>query len=155
MLGYVIISHENLQNINCNVFMLVHTISFHRLTCTNVTESATLCGFPHLELENRFQLLFCWIQFSRMPKSSRGSGFPTGVTFGIFLSRQTLAETGTQFQVFCPVFFVLPERDLQISLLHIISLCHIPVIGREQDSNHEMWGSHSSVGKNSSLSFGI
>jgi len=74
-LGYVFISHENLQNINCNVITLVPSISFHRLTCTNVTESATLCGLPHLELENRFQLLFCWLYFPRMPKSNRGSGY--------------------------------------------------------------------------------
>ena len=59
MLGYVIICHENLWNINCNVIILVQSISFHRLTCTNVTESGTLCGLPHLELENRFHLLFC------------------------------------------------------------------------------------------------
>jgi hypothetical protein len=37
---------------------LVQSISYHRPTCTNVTESATLCGLPHLELENKFQLLF-------------------------------------------------------------------------------------------------
>jgi hypothetical protein len=48
MLGYVIISHEKLHNINCNVILLVQSISFHRLTCSNITESATLCGLPYL-----------------------------------------------------------------------------------------------------------
>lgn len=108
MLGYVIISHENLQNINCNVIMLVHSISFHRLTCTIVTESATLCRLRHLELENKFQLLFCWIQFSRMPKSNSGCGYS--------------CSHGRQFWNFVISVAATGNRDIVPSFLYCI-LC--------------------------------
>jgi hypothetical protein len=42
MLGYVTVSHEDLQNINCNIIMLVQSISCHRLTCTNITKGRAM-----------------------------------------------------------------------------------------------------------------